>query len=86
MHDSVKDMLRILKRCKTNKSLAVGNFHKKQPITPYNLKKYILLTQIWIRRKYSAILWHMDISINSLKILKFTCEETLNYLWINLYL
>ena len=46
MHDSAKDMLRILKRCKTNKSLAVGNFHKKQPITPYNLKKYILLMQI----------------------------------------
>ena len=40
MHVSVKDMLRILKRCKNNKSLAVANFHKTfetQPITPYKL-------------------------------------------------
>ena len=34
----------------------------------------------------SAILDQMDASIKSLKILKFTCEEALNYFWINLYL
>ena len=40
MHVSVKDMLRILKRCKNNKSLAVANFHKTfetPPITSYKL-------------------------------------------------
>ena len=40
MHVSVKDMLRILKRCKNNKSLVVANFHKTfetQSITPYKL-------------------------------------------------
>ena len=40
MHVSVKDMSRILKRCKNNKSLAVANFHKTfetPPITPHNL-------------------------------------------------